>query len=122
MVTTGVLTASFAHADRADAATATATKSTYLGSVSTNKWGPTQVRITVSNGTITDVVAVQLPSSKAKSVRLSTNAASILKTEVLAAQSANVDTVSGATMTSRSYLTSLQSAIDTARTAGAVAG
>ncbi len=121
LATTGALTLGFANADRAEAATSTATATkTFTGSASTMKWGTTQVRITVAGGRITDVTAVQLPDSKAKSVRLSTNAAAVLRTRVLAAQSADVDTVSGATMTADAYLDSLQSAIDKAFAAGAL--
>jgi uncharacterized protein with FMN-binding domain len=124
LTATGLLTQAFAAAEHAQAATssstATATK-TYTGSVATNKWGSTQVQVTVSVGKITNVTALQLPNSKPKSARLSTNAATVLKVKVISAQSASVTTVSGATMTSRSYLESLQSAIDTARAAGQIA-
>lgn len=118
LVTTGVLTATFAKAEPASAASVTTTAKTYTGSVATNRWGASQVKLAVANGRITNVTPVQLPNSKAKSVRLSNNAASIIRTEVLRAQSTNVNTVSGATMTSNSYLASLQSAVDQAQAAG----
>jgi uncharacterized protein with FMN-binding domain len=121
LATTGVLTEAFASAEKANAAVATATATSYTGAAATNRWGTVQVRLTVSGGRITNVTTLQLPSSKPKSVRLSNNAVSVLKAKVISAQSTNVDTVSGATLTSRGYLTSIQSAIDAARAAGALA-
>jgi uncharacterized protein with FMN-binding domain len=119
LVTTGILTGVFAKAEPANAATVASTAATtYTGAVATNKWGPVQVKLTVTSGHITNISTLQLPSRKPKSVRLSTNAATVIRTEVLTAQSTQVDTVSGATMTSRSYLESLQNAVDQARAAG----
>jgi uncharacterized protein with FMN-binding domain len=97
------------------------TDGSYTGATVTNRWGPVQVQITVSGGQITDVVALQTPSSKNKSVEINSQAVPILKAEVLTAQSATIDTVSGATYTSDSYQQSLQSAIDLARSTTAVA-
>ena len=91
---------------------------TFTGAVSSNRWGPVQVQITVTNGKITKVTALQTPSDKSKSVRINNRAVPILRSEALAAQSAQVNTVSGATYTSDSYAASLQSAIDSARSAG----
>ena len=91
---------------------------TFTGAVSTNRWGPVQVQITVTTGKITKVTTLQTPSDKSKSVRINKRAVPILRSEALAAQSAQVNTVSGATYTSDSYAASLQSAIDSARSAG----
>jgi uncharacterized protein with FMN-binding domain len=121
LVTTGILTQTFATADRADAAVSAATATSYTGAASTNRWGTVQVRLTVSGDKITNIATLQLPSSKPKSVRLSNNAVSVLKPAVISAQSTSVSTVSGATLTSRSYLASIQSAIDAARAAGTLA-
>ena len=60
--------------------------------------------------------APQLPSDHARSAELSQHAASVLRSDVLAAQSAQVDLVSGATYTSAAYPQSLQAALDAART------
>ena len=59
--------------------------------------------------------ALQLTNAEQRSVEISNQAAPILRTEVLAAQSASVATVSGATFTTEGYLTSLQSALDKAK-------
>jgi uncharacterized protein with FMN-binding domain len=92
---------------------------TYAGQTSTNRWGPVQVQITVAGGKITDVTALQTPSDNGRSQQINNYAAPILSSEAVQAQSAKIDTVSGATYTSNSYMKSLQSAIDVARSATA---
>jgi uncharacterized protein with FMN-binding domain len=87
---------------------------TYTGSSVSTRFGTVQVRVTVSGGKITDVTPLQLTDAGGRSVQISNYAAPILRTEVLAAQSAKVNSVSGATYTSTGYLTSLQSALDQA--------
>jgi uncharacterized protein with FMN-binding domain len=106
----------------AGAATATTlADGTYTGATATNKWGPVQVEITVTGGQITEVVALQTPSDDRKSVSINARATPTLASEVLSAQSAHIDTVSGATYTSDSYKASLQSAIDLAQATAAQA-
>lgn len=73
-----------------------------------------QVEIVVSDGKITNVKTLQETNEGGRSVQISNYAIPILRKEVLAAQSANVSTVGGATYTSEGYLSSLQSAIDKA--------
>ena len=75
-----------------------------------NPYGPCQVRITVTNGKITDAELVQMPQDFI-SYRISTQAAAYLKQEVLAAQSAQVSWIGGASLTSPAYIESLASAI-----------
>jgi uncharacterized protein with FMN-binding domain len=87
---------------------------TYDGSVVQTRFGPVQVQITVQAGKITDVAALQLTDAERKSVQISNRAAPLLRAEVLQAQSANVQTISGATVTSDAYLGSLQAALDAA--------
>ncbi len=87
---------------------------TYAGDVVQTRFGPVQVQITVSGGTISDVTALQLTDDGGRSVQISNYAAPLLRGEVLQAQSANVQTISGATVTSDAYLTSLQAALDAA--------
>lgn len=87
---------------------------TYTGAPTSTRFGAVQVAITVAGGRITDVTALQLTDEDGRSVSISNRAAPILRQEVLAAQSADVQAVSGATYTSEGYLTSLQSAIDQA--------
>lgn len=87
---------------------------TFTGDTTQTRYGPVQVQITVANGTITDVTALQLTNSDGRSVQISQQAAPILRQEALQAQSAQIQSVSGATFTSEGYTTSLQSAIDRA--------
>ncbi|MGV9455035.1 FMN-binding protein [Streptomyces sp. NPDC003635] len=87
---------------------------TVTGVTASTKYGPVQVRITLSGSTITGATAVQYPDETARSQDISSAAVSKLNQETLAAQSANIDTVSGATYTSAGYRQSLQSALDQA--------
>lgn len=92
------------------------------GGVFHNKWGDVQVQATfAADGTLVDVVTLQTPDSDGKSVRINDRAVPQLNAEALTSQTAQVDTVSGATYTSTDYRNSLQSAIDAARAAGLTA-
>jgi uncharacterized protein with FMN-binding domain len=71
-----------------------------------------QVRVTVAGGKITDVATVELTADDAHSAQINADAAPELRQEVLRAQSAQIDGVSGATFTSEGYEASLQSALD----------
>jgi uncharacterized protein with FMN-binding domain len=95
-------------------ATPTPVTATYTGTAVNTRFGSVQVQVTVTDGTITDVTALKLTDTDRKSVEISNRAAPILREEVLAAQSASVSNVSGATYTARAYLTSVQSALDQA--------
>ena len=84
---------------------------TFTGDVSwSNPYGPIQVQITVSHSKITDAQLVQMPQDFTSS-RISTEAASYLRDEVISAQSANINYISGASLTSPAYVESLTSAI-----------
>jgi uncharacterized protein with FMN-binding domain len=91
-----------------------ASAGTFVGSTVNTRFGPVQVEIVVSDGKIIDVKALQLTNRGGRSVEISNVAAPILRKEVLAAQSAKVDSVGGATYTTDGYLSSLQSALDKA--------
>lgn len=78
------------------------------------RWGPVQVQIKVSDGEITDVTAVQYPTGNQRDQVINDHALPVLAQEALAAQSAQIDHVSGATVTSEGYVQSLQSALDQA--------
>ena len=88
---------------------------TVTGAVAQTRWGPVQVQITAdAAGTITDVDVVQYPTGNREDQQINAYALPILVQETLDAQSANIDMVSGATVTSEGYLQSLQSALDQA--------
>ncbi|MCU1530287.1 MAG: FMN-binding protein [Frondihabitans sp.] len=84
------------------------------GTTAQTQYGPVQVEIVVSAGKITDVKALQVTDQGGRSVEISNYATPILRTEAISAQSANIQSVSGATFTSEGYITSLQSAINKA--------
>jgi uncharacterized protein with FMN-binding domain len=86
----------------------------FSGPVVNTRYGPVQVQVTISNGALVEVQALQLPDSDPHSAQLSQYAEPILRSAALQAQSAQVDTVSGATYTSRAYAQSLQAALDSA--------
>lgn len=86
---------------------------TLTGDVVPSRYGNTQVQVTIANGKITSVTALQLPVG-GRSGGISQYVEPILSTEALTAQSANIDIVSGATYTSEAYAQSLQSALDQA--------
>ncbi|WP_295851637.1 FMN-binding protein [uncultured Microbacterium sp.] len=88
---------------------------TYTGQAANTRFGPVQVQITVSGGAITDVQVPQYPSESGRDQQINARALPVLVKETVQAQSAEVDMVSGATYTSTGYRTSLQSALDQAR-------
>jgi uncharacterized protein with FMN-binding domain len=75
-------------------------------------YGPVQVRINITGHHLDNVTALQLPSDRSRSRQISQSAAPRLRQEALNAQSANIDTVSGASYTSEGYRQSLQAALD----------
>jgi len=87
---------------------------TYKGSVVSTRWGDVQVTITVTDGKITDVAVPVYPSENHKDQEINAYALPVLRQETLEAQSADIDAVSGATVTSDGYIESLQAALDAA--------
>ncbi len=88
--------------------------STVTGSVASTQWGPVQVRLTMDGDAIAGVDVVQYPSGNPRDSEINSYALPILIQETVDAQSADIDMVSGATVTSDGYLQSLQSALDQA--------
>jgi uncharacterized protein with FMN-binding domain len=96
----------------------TSTRISVDGAVVSTRYGDVQVRAVVTGGKLTDVVALHLTDQGQRSVSISAGAAPVLRREALAAGSAKIDSVSGASYTSAGYIQSLQSALDAARAAG----
>ena len=90
------------------------TGKTVTGAAWTTIYGPVQVRITVASGRITAVTALEYPSGTPEDEQINAFAIPALNKEALAAGSARISTVSGATYTSGGYIGSLQSALDKA--------
>ncbi|MEU5397001.1 FMN-binding protein [Streptomyces tibetensis] len=92
------------------------------GDAAQTQYGAVQVRLTMSNGKITQAEAVQAPKG-GRSDQITAGSVPRLNQAVVAAQSADIDAVSGATYTSAGYKKSLQSALDKAKaSAGAQQG
>ncbi|MDQ0938104.1 FMN-binding protein [Streptomyces turgidiscabies] len=89
----------------------TAQAATVTGDAVDTQYGPVQVRVTVSGGKITKAEAVQQPKG-GRSDQISGDAVPKLNKEAVAAGSANIDAISGASYTSAGYKKSLQSALD----------
>jgi uncharacterized protein with FMN-binding domain len=106
-------------ATTAPSASSTTTK-TVTGSAVTvsegrRSFGVVQVRLTLTNGKITAATAVQEPEDDSHSAEISQFSIPVLSREVLSAQSASIDAVSGATYTSDAYAQSVQAALDAAK-------
>ena len=84
------------------------------GAQEMTRYGVVQVQVTIAGGRITDVSTLQYPDRESRDVEINSYAIPQLRAEVIAAQSAKVDAVSGATYTSEGYLASLQAALDAA--------
>lgn len=84
---------------------------TYTGSAADAYYGTVQVKAVISGGKIVDVQFLQYPNDQPESLRKSERAMPILRSEAISAQSANVDTVSGASETSAAFRESLAAAL-----------
>ncbi|MFF9088784.1 FMN-binding protein, partial [Streptomyces sp. NPDC014991] len=92
-------------------AQAPAGSGTVTGDAAGTQYGAVQVRITVADGKITKAEAVQAPKGGLSDQKTQL-AVPRLNQEAVAAGTAHIDTVSGATYTSEGYRKSLQSALD----------
>ncbi|MGW2177668.1 FMN-binding protein [Streptomyces sp. NPDC001732] len=87
---------------------------TVTGAVVQTRYGPVRVELTLDGSRITAARAVRSPGGDPRSLQINASAIPVLVRETLDAQSAHVDSVSGATYTSGGYIGSLQSALDRA--------
>lgn len=88
---------------------------TYTGGVADAYYGTVQVEAVVQGGKLTDVKFLQYPNTHSTSVFINQQAMPYLTQEAVAAQSANVNIVSGATFTSQAFQQSLASALSQAK-------
>jgi uncharacterized protein with FMN-binding domain len=75
-------------------------------------YGTLAVRVTVQGSRIADISVATLQTAEPLSQQIADQAIPILRSEVLSAQGAQINGVSGATYTSEAYAASLQSALD----------
>jgi uncharacterized protein with FMN-binding domain len=109
---TAVTTTSSATSSSASSSTSSSGTKTVTSDAVSTRYGNVQLKLTIAGGKITSVEALQLPSGDPKSAQISSYAEPQLRQSALTAQSASIDTVSGATYTSDGYKTALQSALD----------
>ncbi len=88
---------------------------TYTGPAVDVNWGYVQVQATIQSGKLSNVQFLEYPSDRRTSQRINSIAGPELQQEALQAQSANVDIITGATLTSEGFAQSLQSALDQAK-------
>ncbi|GHB87852.1 hypothetical protein GCM10010348_00950 [Streptomyces anthocyanicus] len=88
---------------------------TVTGPAVQTRYGAVQVQLTLDGSRIVAARAVQSPGGDPRSRQINASAVPALIRETLNAQSAHLDTVSGATYTSEGYIGSLQSALDRTR-------
>jgi uncharacterized protein with FMN-binding domain len=103
-----------ASAGHGASAAASAAARTVTGTVASTQHGPMQVQLTLAGTKIAKVTVLQRTDDGAESDQIDAYAIPKLTSETLAAQSAHIDAVSGASYTSSGYIQSLQSALDKA--------
>jgi uncharacterized protein with FMN-binding domain len=103
-----------ASSGSSSSSSAKAISATATGALETDRYGNTQVKVTITNGRITQVAVLAYNDGDPRSAEISQQAIPLLRQEVLSKQTAAVDAVSGATYTSNAYEASLQSALDKA--------
>jgi uncharacterized protein with FMN-binding domain len=122
--TTAAGTTSSATASGSTSATAAATTAAanalykdgqYDGNVADAYYGLVQVRAIIQGGKLSDVVFLSYPNDRSESIQINTYAMPKLKAEAIKAQSAKVNTVTGATNTSRAFINSLTNALSQAK-------
>jgi uncharacterized protein with FMN-binding domain len=87
-------------------------ETTITGKVGHTVYGPVQVQLVVASGKIVKVAILEQPANTIHDIQIGEFAFPRLISETLAAQSAKIDAVSGASYTSAGYIASLQSAVD----------
>ncbi|GAA5703476.1 FMN-binding protein [Streptomyces avermitilis] len=112
--TPSVASSSSSTASQGASVSKSGSTTTATGAAVSTQFGNTQVRVTIKSGKITDIEPLQIPSNEPQSVQISNGAVPTLRESALSKQSAAIDSVSGATITSKSYAASLQSALDKA--------
>ena len=90
---------------------ATGKSGTFTGAAANAAYGPVQVQIVVANGKITNAIALTYPTSSFRDQQINSQAIPYLVQETLAAQSANIQGVGGASYTSQGWVDSLTSAL-----------
>ncbi len=88
---------------------------TFTGAAADAFYGQVRVKVVIQSGKISAVQILEYPSDRRTSQRINSIAIPYLQSEAIQAQSANVDIISGATLTSEAFMLSLQSALNGAK-------
>lgn len=88
---------------------------TYTGAEIDAYYGLVQVQAKIQQGKIMDVQFLEYPNDRRTSIRINNQVMPYLTSEAIQAQNAQVDIISGATLTSEAFVQSLQSALDAAK-------
>lgn len=91
---------------------ASSTPSSANGASEQYGYGVLSMRVTMSGTRITNVTVATLQTADTYSQQLAVQVIPMLKRQVLSAQSARINGISGATYTSQAYALSVQSALD----------
>ena len=83
----------------------------YTGPAADAYYGIIQLQALVQGGRLTALKVLQYPSDRRTSISINRQALPLLRDEAISAQSANVDIISGATLTSRAFIQSLRGAL-----------
>jgi uncharacterized protein with FMN-binding domain len=93
--------------------TASTVSGTFSGPAVSDPFGSVQTTVTVAQGKITNV-SITAPMANSVSANINSQAVPYLRQETLTAQSASINSISGATLTSQAYVQSLQAALKSA--------
>jgi len=94
--------------------TSTGGTKTVTGASVDTRYGPVQVKVTVTDGKVTGATAIEYPTSDPRDAQINAYAIPALDQEAVQSGTAGIDMISGATYTSQGYIQSLQSALDKA--------
>ncbi len=86
-----------------------------MGKVANAYYGNLQVKVVIQNGRIVDIQFVDYPHDRRRSQMINDQVMPWLHDEAISVQNAQVDVISGATLTSQAFIQSVQSALDTAK-------
>lgn len=88
---------------------------TYTGPAVDAYYGLMQIQAIINGGRLTSIKVLRYPNDRSTSIYINRQALPMLRDEVIRAQSANVDIISGATLSSEAFIRSLGAAMRQAR-------
>lgn len=92
----------------------TYTNGKYAGDIANTSWGDVQVQVVIDNNRIASVATIQYPRDRPLSARINQVAIPVLEQEAVRVQSADVQFVTGATVTTEGFIESLKNALSQA--------